>query len=224
MAIKLLEAFVDKISYLELMESFDDASDALNFLESHEIDILFTDIQMPEINGLEMVRSLPNPPVTIFVSAHRDFAAEGFETDAIDYLIKPVTFHRFQKAVNKARDFINLRLEAQKKSATNDPFLFIKSDNGYIRVLLEEIIYFLAKGDYVSVITREQKKLLWRITMAEIENKVHSSHFMRVHKSYIININYIVSVHAGYINMVDNIEIPLSKSYKPRLAQRIGIG
>ena len=224
MAIRLMEAFTNRIPYLELVKSFDVAIDALNFLENHEVDILITDIQMPGLNGLELVRSLPNPPGTIFVSAHKDFAVEGFEIDAVDYLIKPVTFERFQKAVNKARSFINLRYEAQKKGRGDDPFLFIKSDNGYVRILLEEIIYFLAKGDYVSVVTREQKNILWRITMAEVENKIQSSHFMRVHKSYIININYIVSVHRGFIKLTNNFEIPLSKLFKPKLAQRIGIG
>lgn len=223
MGIRLMEAFVNKINYLELAGSFDDAADALNFLESRDIDILFTDIQMPGINGLELVKSLPHPPVTIFVSAHRDFAPEGFETDAIDYLVKPITFGRFEKAVNKARNFIHLQLEAEKNKVHEDPFLFVKSDNGYLKILFEDIIYFQAKGDYVLVVTGQKSDILWRITMYDLENKLPDINFVRVHKSYIVNINSILSVYPGSLKLMNQLEIPLSKYYKAELNKRIGI-
>lgn len=223
MGIRLLEAFIRKISYLELAGSFDDASNALNYLENHDIDILLTDIQMPGINGLELVKSLPRPPVTIFISAHRDFAPEGFEIDAVDYLVKPVTFPRFEKAVTKAKNYLFLRFEAEKNHGLKAPYLFVKSDNGYLNVLLEDIIYFQAKGDYVLIVTRQKPDVLWRITMAELENML-PHHFVRVHKSYIVNINMIHIVHQNYMELKNKIEVPLSKSYKTELAKRIGIG
>lgn len=167
MGIRLMEAFVNRINFLELAGSFDVPEDALHFLEHHNIDILFTDIQMPGVNGLELVKSLPNPPVTIFISAYRDFALEGFETDAMDYLVKPVTFARFEKAVVKARNYLFLRFEVEKNNTAADPFVFVKSDNGYLKVLLEDIFYFQAKGDYVLIVTKQKNDLLWRTTMAQ---------------------------------------------------------
>jgi DNA-binding LytR/AlgR family response regulator len=218
-----MEAFVNKINFLELAGSFDVAADALNFLEHRDIDILFTDIQMPGINGLELVKSLPNPPVTIFISAHRDFAPEGFEADAVDYLVKPVTFPRFEKAVTKARNYLFLRFEAEKNSSADDPFLFVKSDNGYLKVLLEDIIYFQAKGDYVLIVTRQKKDVLWRTTMAKLEDKLTSQQFIRVHKSYIVNINMIHLLYQNRIELVNKTEVPLSKFYKADLDKRTGI-
>ena len=156
MGIRLLEAFIRKINYLELTGNFDDASNALNYLETHDIDILFTDIQMPGINGLELVKSLPRPPVTIFISAHRGFAPEGFETDAVDYLVKPVTFPRFEKAVTKAKNYLLLQFEAEKNQGLKTSSLFVKSDNGYLNVLLEDILYFQAKGDYVLIVMKQK--------------------------------------------------------------------
>lgn len=223
MGIKLMEAFLHKINYLELAGSFDDAADALGFLKEQEIDILFTDIQMPGMSGLDLVKSLPHPPVTIFVSAHRDFAPEGFETDAIDYLVKPVTFGRFEKAVNKARNFIHLQFDAEKNTIHDDPFLFVKSDNGYLKILFEEIIYFQGKGDYVLLVTRQKNDILWRITMSDLENKLPAIHFIRAHKSYIVNINSILSVYPGHLKLINQLEIPLSKFYKAELSKRIGI-
>lgn len=222
-AVNLLEAFVKKINYLELEASYSDAGDALQFLEQHEVDILVTDIQMPDINGLDLVKSLVPPPVTIFVSAHRDFAADGFETDAIDYLLKPVTFPRFEKAVNKARNFIHLREEAAKSALPEDPFLFVKTDDGYLKILLDDIAYFQAKGDYVLVVKREKKDILWRITMSELEKRLSPVHFIRTHRSYIVNVNNILSVFPARIELTSHLEIPLSKFYKPELEKRIGI-
>lgn len=221
--IKLLEAHLSKINYLESAGSFDDAATALAYLQEQDIDILFTDIQMPGMNGLDMVRSLPDPPVTIFVSAHRDFAPEGFETDAIDYLIKPVTFERFEKAVNKARDFIHLQSEAKKNTSLGNNFLFIRSEDGFLKIFFEEILYFQADGDYVSIVTAKDKEILWRITMSELENKLKGHQFIRVHKSYIVNVNSISSLKQGNIELINATKIPISKSYKEELNKRIGI-
>jgi DNA-binding LytR/AlgR family response regulator len=221
--IELIKAYIDKLPYLQLAGWYEDAPSAIGFLQENDVDILFSDIQMPETNGLDMVNTLPNPPLTIFISAHRDFAPEGFDTEAVDYLVKPVTFQRFEKAVNKARNFIRLRLEAEKNIHADDPFLFVKSDSGFLKVLYEDIIYFQAKGDYVLVVTRQEKDILWRITMLEVENKIHSNHFVRVHRSYVVNINRIVSVHRGLLELMNHIKIPFSKSYKPEVSRRIGI-
>jgi len=222
-AVNLLEDFVKKINYLELEASYSDAGDALQFLEQHEVDILITDVQMPDINGLDLVKSLTSPPVTIFVSAHRDFAADGFETDAVDYLLKPVTFSRFEKAVNKARNFIHLPSEAGKSAITQDPFLFVKTDDGYTKILLDDIAYFQAKGDYVLMVKREKKDILWRITMSDLEKRLSPVHFICTHRSYIINVNNILSVFPARIELTNHLEIPLSKFYKPELEKRIGI-
>ena len=222
-AVKLMKAYVNKINYLELVGSYDDAAKALSCIEKEDFDILFTDVQMPGINGLDMVKALPNPPVVIFVSAHRDYALDGFETNAIDYLMKPVTFERFEKSVDKARNFIRFKFESEQNRISDDHFLFVKSNNSYLKILFDDIVYIQAKGDYVSIFTAEKKDLLWRIKMSELENKLNPNQFIRVHKSYIVNVNMIHLLHQNHIELIDKIEVPLSKTYKIELNKRLGI-
>lgn len=221
--IKLIEAFVKKIAYLESGGSFEDAFTALDYLQQYDVDILITDIQMPGMNGLDMVRSLPTPPAIIFITAYRDFAPDGFDMNAVDYLIKPVNFERFEKAVTKAKDFLHGRMENTRQYQPPPEFLFLKKESGYLKLLFSEIAYIEANGDYANIYARDNTKDVIRTTMAELEEKLPVAQFIRVHKSYMVNINSIHFVHHTCIELNNKKEIPLSKNYKPEVARRMGI-
>lgn len=217
---RLMEEFIKGIPYLVHAGSFEDASSALQFMEGHEVDILITDIEMPGMNGLEMVRSLPVPPAVIFTTAYRDFAPEGFDANAIDYLVKPVSFERFKKAIEKARN--HLYMQPAPASVPED-FVFVKKESGYLKLSLTDIAYIEANGDYVNIFTLKNTKTILRITMSELEDKLPASMFLRVHKSYIVNIHMVHFVYPSYIELSSRKEIPLSKNYKAEINRMMGL-
>ena len=135
LAKEIIETFVKDIPFLQLVNSYGDSLEALLYLQDNDVDIVFSDIQMPKINGIELVESLSNPPVIIFITAHRDFAIDGFENGVTDYLVKPVRFERFLKAVNKAKDYLKLKLDSSKDQINADR-LFIKSEGKLIKILM----------------------------------------------------------------------------------------
>ena len=221
--IKLIEAFVKKIPYMECDGSFGDAFAALDYLQLNKVDILITDIQMPGMTGLDMVRSMPSPPAIILITAYRDFAPEGFDINAIDYLVKPINFDRFEKAITRAKDQVCARIENQNYPKPSIDFLFVKNNTGHLKISLEDIAYIEANGDYANVCKKDNTKLIMRTTMIDIERKLPVSQFIRVHKSYIVNISSIYLVQNSFIELSDKTEIPLSKNYKALVNERIGV-
>lgn len=218
--IQLIGAFLHRIPFVECRGSFEDATTALDFLKTHEVDILITDIGMPGVSGIQMVRLLPALPEVIFTTAHRDFATDGFDLDVVDYLLKPISFQRFQVAINKVRE----RLELRKASINRQrDFLFIKEEDAFIKISCSDIAFMEANGDYVKIFRKDNSSLLTRKTMAEMENLL-PSHFIRVHKSYIANIESIASVSQLRITLHGGHEIPISRSYKDIVNKRMGIG
>lgn len=148
---EVIESFVQEIPFLGLIKSYGDPTEALLYLQNNTVDIVFSDIQMPKINGMELVKSLSNPPVIIFITAHRDFALDGFDTGATDYLVKPVRFDRFLKAVNRAKDYIALK-QIPSIQQVNTDRIFIKSEGKLVKILLNEILYVEAQGDYLKIV------------------------------------------------------------------------
>jgi two-component system LytT family response regulator len=218
---EIIENFVKEIDFLELVDSFEDPVKALMFLENNKVDIILSDIQMPKINGLDLVKSLENPPVIIFVTAHRDFALDGFETGATDYLVKPVRFDRFLKAVNKAKDYINLKQNSTVHQVNSDR-IFIKSDGKLTKILLDEILYVEAQGDYLKIVINNESYTTLA-TLKSMDEVLTLPKFFRVQRSFIINMEAIRSLNGNMVELTSGKSISIALNKKEELFQLLGI-
>ena len=213
-ALKVIKNFSDKIAFLELMECFTDAFLATSFLQKNNIDLIFLDIKMPDLSGIDFLKSIPNPPMIIFTTAYSEHAVQSFELDAIDYLLKPFSLSRFAKACNKA----NEQYEFKRKNNTissEEAHIFIKSGYDKIRVKLHDILYVEATGNYVKFILKE-RAIMARLTMKETEKLLPSLDFIRAHRSYIIARKHISKINKSDI-WIDAKEIPLGEDYRDRI-------
>lgn len=214
---EILESFVNKVNFLELVAVCEDAFEALEILKQQAVDLLLSDIQMPEINGLEFVRSLPSPPVIIFITAYDQFAVNSFEIGVADYLLKPVSFDRFLRAINKAR--IQIDLQKQPSFHTNNEshdFFFIKANNKLTKILFSSILYIQSMGDYVRIFNRDQTVVSYS-SMRAIEEKIPLESFVRIHKSYLISIDAIKAVDGNTVELVNGTSLPVAKRRKEAL-------
>jgi len=218
---EIIENFVKEIDFLELVDSFEDPVKALMFLESNNVDLIFSDIQMPKINGLDLVKSLENPPVIIFITAHRDFALDGFETGATDYLVKPVRFDRFLKAVNKAKDYLSLKQNSTVHQVNSDR-IFIKSDGKLTKILLDEILYVEAQGDYLKIVIQNETYTTLA-TLKSMDEVLTLPKFFRVQRSFIINLEAIRSLNGNMVELVNGKSISIALNKKEELFQLLGI-
>jgi len=208
-----IELNVQDVSYLNLVGQFSNATDANTFLQNNEVDLMFLDIQMPGITGLDFIRSLKNPPLVILTTAYPQYALEGFELDVVDYLMKPVRLARFIKSCNKAKELFELKNTTQDViEKIEDEFIYIKSDRKYIRLFFNEIHYIKGMKDYVMLYTDKQR-VMTAMNIKTIFNQLPKSIFARVSKSYIINVNFIDSVEIDFIQLKGE-EIPLGRTYK----------
>ena len=198
----ILETFIKRVEYLELIAIFSSAVEAMSFLKEQAIDLMFLDINMPELSGLTFYKSLQNPPKVIFATAYTEHAVEGFELSAVDYLLKPFSFERFLKAIAKVNPVIEKPTE----------HMLIKADKRLHQVKIDEIKYLESIGDYVKVHLLDST-LITYTTLKKIHQELPSSVFLKVHKSYIVNTNRIEYVEGNMIHIADN-EIPIGASYK----------
>ena len=213
----ILENFAKEINFLEVVGVCEDAFEALEILEVNRIDLLITDIQMPKINGLELVRSLPNPPVIIFVTAHDQFAVNSFELGVVDYLLKPVTFDRFLKAINKARLQIEMRRSVSLNSNVEIvDYIFVKANNKLNKISYSRILYIHSLKDFVKIFTSDQS-LITYTTMKSIEEKLPLNQFVRIHNSYLVSINAIKAVMGNTVELINGHSLPIAKSHKSTL-------
>jgi DNA-binding LytR/AlgR family response regulator len=212
---KGLSEYVRKIPFLALRESFSDSLSALEFLNEHEIDLMILDVNMPEVSGIQLLKSLKNRPLTIIVSAYPEYAVEGFDLDVIDYIVKPVAFERLMKAANKAKDYLDLR---NRDKGSSDHF-FIKSENKIERIVVNEIFFIESLHNYVKIYT-QNRKYMTLLTLKSLEEFLPSGKFMKVHKSYIVNIEKINSVEGDELN-INNEKIPVSRSLKEEILQKL---
>ncbi|AQX09872.1 LytR/AlgR family response regulator transcription factor [Elizabethkingia ursingii] len=217
----VIESFVQEIPFLSLTESFGDPTEALLYLQNNTVDIIFSDIQMPKINGMELVKSLSNPPVIIFITAHRDFALDGFDTGATDYLVKPVRFDRFLKAVNRAKDYIALK-QIPSIQQVNTDRIFIKSEGKLIKILLNEILYVEAQGDYLKIVI-DSETYTTQATLKSMEEILTLPGFFRVQRSFILNIEAIRSVNANMAELINGKTISIALNKKDELFSLLGI-
>jgi DNA-binding LytR/AlgR family response regulator len=219
LALDLVEDNIKKIPFLTLVKKCSNAFEANQVLQEQAIDLVFLDIQMPGISGIQFLQGLSgNQPLIIFVTAYEQYALEGFNLDVIDYLLKPVSFERFLKASNKAFEKFN----ARHKSPTAAPlpaadFLFVNSEYNLVRIDFGDISHIEGLKDYVKIfLTSAQWPVITRMSMKALEEKLPSDQFVRVHKSYIVSLNKITSIRKGRITVL-KAQIPISDHYKDNL-------
>lgn len=217
MARDVIRRYIQKIPTLKLTGEFGNAIDATIFLQEQTVDVIFLDIKMPQLSGTEFVRSLRNVPRIIFTTAHKEYAHEGFELDVIDYLLKPIRFDRFLRAVNKAFpqklqgvETINSITTEENRPAAS--FIYLRVDRKMIKVLLDDILYIESDKDYVKIFI-EKGFIISRQTIASVEAMLSESQFIRIHRSYIVSLNKLKSFTAETVE-VGNKELPIGKLYR----------
>jgi DNA-binding LytR/AlgR family response regulator len=198
------------------------ALEAMPIISREKIELLFCDIQMPQITGVDFIRSLPHPPKVIFTTAYRDYAFDAFELNVVDYLLKPISFERFTKAINNFLELQNLQKGTQNQSNTEDlklNFIFLKADKKHYKINLDEILYFESLGDYVSVFT-SIKKIVTKERISILAENLPENQFIQIHRSYIVSISKIESVGPGFVE-IDKKKLPVGRIYKPELDKLI---
>ncbi|MCF2873166.1 MULTISPECIES: LytR/AlgR family response regulator transcription factor [unclassified Tenacibaculum] len=207
----LLEKYCAKIDDLEVVGSFKSPLKCISIIENEDIDILLLDINMPDISGIDFLKSLKKQPKVIFTTAYREYALDGFELDASDYLLKPIEFYRFLRAINKVKQtFLKSNINSSKELTGS---IQLKSSKKIYKVNFEDIIYIQSHHEYVMYHTKSVGKLMVYGTMKSVENILPNSHFYRIHRSYIVNSIYIKFIEGNSIVLDDN-RLPLGESYK----------
>lgn len=216
LALDIISEFSTKIRYLNLLGTFTNPFEAVQTLNNEQVHLIFLDIQMPQISGLEFLKSLYNPPMIIFTTAFKEFAYEGFEYNAVDYLVKPFAFDRFSRSVSKAYQLLKLKIpsevSAEEVPGASRDFLMVKVEYSTIRVNLEDILYIEGLKDYVKIYT-EGKLILTKTTMKNIIEKLPPDRFYRVHKSYIVSVDKIDMIENSRI-VIGNQRIPIGESFR----------
>ena len=221
-AIRVIKSHLSAFSDFNLIAECSNALEAMPILSKEKIDLLFCDIQMPQITGVDFIRSLSHPPKVIFTTAYRDYAIEAFELNVIDYLLKPVSFERFTKAINNFLEFESMK-NGQKQNDIDESnpqareFIFLKADKKHYKVDLCDILYFESLGDYVIAFTSE-KKIITKEKISTLAERLPKNQFLQIHRSFIISIQKIESVGPGFVE-INRKKLPVGRSYKEKLTE-----
>ncbi|MCG8307539.1 MAG: LytTR family DNA-binding domain-containing protein [Cytophagales bacterium] len=211
LALELVEGYINKIPFLRLVGTFDNSGEALEVINNEPIDLIYSDINMPDINGLQLVKVLENGPKVIFTTAYDSFAVQGFELDAVDYLLKPFSFERFLIATEKALKRMG-KNRPPVRDASND-FIFIKTEHNMVKVMLDAIYFIEGYKDYLKIHTDQKNPILTLKSMKSMEKILEHKGFIRIHRSYIISISKIHSVRNGKIRIKET-SLPIGDNYK----------
>ncbi|HEV7780540.1 MAG TPA: LytTR family DNA-binding domain-containing protein [Chitinophagaceae bacterium] len=222
-AIDVLERYVANVPFLELLETFRDSMDALNYIQRNPADLIFLDINMPNLTGIELAKLLDSRALFIFTTAYSEHAIEGYELNAVDYLVKPILFERFLKACTRAHELKLLR-DKSPLPETNHPesnrSIFFKSGTAFYKINISDIYYLEKEGNYFFVYATNNRKIIIRTNFENIESLLPASDFYRVHKSYFINMQHIEMVDGGKV-IINKTEIPIGHLYKDGFMKRI---
>jgi len=210
MALEVIKSLSVKIPFLQLQACFTNAFEAMGYLKKGETDLIFLDIKMPDISGMDLMRSLSHPPMVIFTTAYSEHAVQSFELDAIDYLLKPFSPARFLKACHKAHELYTLKQQQTNNHSAAD-HIFIKSGYGQIRIDLGDILYVQSTGNYMQFILPDEK-ILSRLTMSEVEELLPAGAFVRIHRSYLVARNKVSRIERGSVWIKDK-ELPVGAGY-----------
>lgn len=222
LVLDLLVDNIRQVPFLQLVGRCRNAMEAAEVLHANEVDLLFLDIQMPGLNGLQFLQSLGNPPMFILITAYPDYALEGFNLDVVDYLLKPVSFERFLKACNKAQELYRLRQKPATKEALPDYF-FVFVEYVQVKVPIPAILYIEGMKDYVKIFLDNQvRPVITKMSMKALLDKLQGRRFARTHKSYIVNADRVTAVKRDLI-CLGALELPLSESYRPAVEQLLSL-
>lgn len=219
LAVAQMEKYVERVPFLENVGSCSSAAEAMEVLSNGNVDAMFVDISMPDISGMQLVRTLSNPPMVVFTTAYSEYAVEGFKVDAVDYLLKPIGFDDFLRAAGKLNEMYTLRNAQQGGETVSEArcgdSLFVKSDYRIIRVPIDTIMYVESMSEYVRIFVEGQAKpVISLLSMKKVEEALPSEMFMRVHRSYLVNLNKIKEVSKMRIVYDNNVYIPIGDMYK----------
>jgi DNA-binding LytR/AlgR family response regulator len=219
LARKGLKEYIADVDFLNMAGEFDNPLKATDLISKGEAQLLFLDIEMPKITGLEFFKTLQNAPPVIFTTAYPQYALQGYEVNALDYLVKPVSFDRFFKAVLKAKEYYEIREKNVMETTSSSDHFFIKADNKLVKIVYEDVLYAEALQNYVTIHTKERKYITY-LTFKSVENYLPADKFIRVHKSYIISASKIDSIEGNDIR-IDQHYIPISRNLKEEVMDRL---
>lgn len=216
-ALRLMADDIARIPYLQLVASFTAPAEAITWIDKNPVDLLFTDIQMPGMLGTQMVRMLKKPPMIIMTTAYEQYALEGFELDVIDYLVKPIPFERFQKAVSKALEQFHLK---HQKKEEDGRFFFVRAEYKEIKILYADILYIEGLKDYVKIFLGSQSRpVMTRLNLKAVESKLPPEEFCRIHNSFIVPLSKITSSQRSQV-FVGLVAIPVGEKYAPEFRKK----
>lgn len=227
LAVDLLVEFVGRVDSLELVTTFTNAIDAISIINQSEIDLIFLDIEMPHFSGIDFINAIEKKPLIIFTTAYSNYAVEGFNLGAVDYLVKPIPFNRFLKAVLRAQQLLVPKNLPTPNQITSTPeiehdFMFVRAEYENVKINFSDILFIEGLKDYVKIYTTDNKYTLTLISLIKLENLLSSKGFARIHRSYIINIKHIKSIQKNKVLIAEK-RIPISESYKTSFFEKINI-
>lgn len=221
----LMAFHISKIKKLHLLAECTNGLEAMEVIQNQAVDLVFSDIDMPDLSGIGLVKSLKNPPVFIFITSYADYAVESFDLDVIDFIVKPASFERVLKATNKAIEYIELKKNMKEINSDNQPkvdlknqeiqdYFFVKDNNGYLKVQHTDVVFIESMGDFSKIYTTNDRVHIVLVSLKNITEQLPNTIFKRVHKQFIVNVNHIVSVAPTEIFLNSNKTVPLSNGYK----------
>ena len=221
LALKQIGSYIERTPFFELVSLCTSAVEAMKYLVDDKIDMMFVDINMPDLNGIEFVKTLENPPKIVFVTAYGEFALEGFRADAIDYLLKPIGYSDFLKSANKVKSWFDSQSRELAEIRSNKDFLFIKSEYKVLRINFDDIRYIEAMSEYIRFHLINSKPVMTQLSMKSIEDQLPQDQFMRVHRSFVVSLSKISVIERNRIVFDGSIYIPVSEQYKSRFQEYI---
>lgn len=218
LALRQLAAYLQKVPFFELVDSCQSALEAMAVLDKQEVDVIYIDINMPDLNGLDFVRSLHHPPMVVFTTAYQEYAVQGYKVDAIDYLLKPFGMSDILRAADKVKRQYDLLHTASLSPMDEDEALFLKAEYKVVRVLVSHIVFIEGMSEYLRIHVADQPKpIIILLSMKKMEERLSNADFMRIHKSYIINLLHIAEIKRSRVVLDNGAEIPVGDSYRERL-------
>jgi DNA-binding LytR/AlgR family response regulator len=217
LARKGIKEYIQDVDFLNFVNEFESPHKAMGLLNSNEVQLIFLDIQMPKMSGLDFLRSLPHAPPVIFTTAYPEFALDGFDLNALDYLVKPISFERFLKAVNRAKEYYELR---QVNLTERKPdYVFIKVDGRLVKIFFEEILFIEALQNYIAVYT-EKKKYITYLTLHAMVEYLPQENFIKTHKSFVVALNKVTSIDGNLLQVSDH-QVPVSRNIKDDVMSKL---